>query len=63
MQRITQRIRESKKEVWHYYGKPISKDQAIKLLIDKYQEECLKAEIERICPTIKIYVKGEVIKK
>lgn len=32
--RITQRIRESKKETWHYYGKPISKDEAIRLLSD-----------------------------
>lgn len=32
IERISTRIRESKKEVWHYYGKPISKDEAIDLL-------------------------------
>lgn len=32
IERITQRIRESKKETWHYYGKSITKEQAVELL-------------------------------
>jgi hypothetical protein len=31
--RIMQRIQESKKEVWHYRGKPLSKQEAIDLLL------------------------------
>jgi len=31
-ERITERITNSPKKVWHYYGKPISKEEAIKLL-------------------------------
>ena len=30
--RITTRIRESKKDTWHYRGEPITKEEAIKLL-------------------------------
>lgn len=32
IERISQRIEQSSKSVWHYYGKPITKEQAIKLL-------------------------------
>lgn len=32
VERITERILNSKKEVWHYYGKQITKKEAIKLL-------------------------------
>lgn len=32
IERITERIMKSPKKVWHYYGKPITKEQAIKLL-------------------------------
>lgn len=35
VERITQRIAESPKKTWHYYGKPISKEEAIKLLNKK----------------------------
>ena len=34
-QRIIDRINRSKKEVWHYYGKPITKEEAIVLLTEK----------------------------
>lgn len=30
--RITERIKANPKQTWHYYGKPISKDEAIGLL-------------------------------
>ena len=32
VERITERIMNSPKKVWHYYGRPISKEEAIKLL-------------------------------
>lgn len=31
--RITERILQSPKQVWHYYGKPISKQEAIEILV------------------------------
>ena len=37
--RIMQRILESKKEVWHYYGKPITKKEAISLLFKSHYKE------------------------
>lgn len=32
IERISERIMNSPKKVWHYYGKPITKEEAIKLL-------------------------------
>lgn len=32
-ERISERLMNSKKKCWHYYGKPITKQQAVKLLI------------------------------
>ena len=32
IERITERIMKSHKKVWHYYGKPIGKEEAIELL-------------------------------
>jgi len=32
IERITERITNSPKKIWHYYGKPITKEEAIKLL-------------------------------
>jgi hypothetical protein len=34
-ERIVDRINGSKKEVWYYYGKPITKEEAINLLTEK----------------------------
>lgn len=34
-ERIEKRISESKKQTWHYYGHPITKQQAINLLVNK----------------------------
>ena len=61
--RIEERIAGSKKTTWHYCGKPISKEKAIKVLYNGYDAAAEDWDKNKFYPDPKIYVKGEDLQK
>ena len=61
--RIDERIAGSKKTTWHYCGKPISKEEAIKVLYNGYDAAVEEWYKNKFYPVPKICVKGEDLQK